>query len=133
MIEALPDHVWSVTQDIESWPTWTPTVTNVTRCDDGPFEVGCVTKIMQPGIPECEWRVTELTIGKGFTWETHVYGILISATHEVVAHDSGTKSLLRLNVKGVLCTLLWPIIRLSAKRNLEIENSALKARCEVSN
>ena len=131
LINASPDRVWSVTQDIERWPSWTPTMTSVTKLDDAPFEVGCRAKIKQPGQPECEWRVTELNDGTGFTWEARVYGISMSATHELIAHGSGTQNTLRLTMQGILATLLWPLIRPSVKRSLETENTGLKAHCEA--
>jgi hypothetical protein len=71
LIEALPDLVWRATQGIGKWSCWTPTVTSVIRLDDGPIGVGCLAGIKQPGMPGCEWRVTDLREGAGFTWETH--------------------------------------------------------------
>ena len=131
-IEVPPSVAWAVTRDVQNWPHWTPTVTKITRLDDGPFDVGSIARIQQPGLPECEWRVTELTDGVGFTWETRVRGMYLSATHELVAHLSGTTSILRLKTNGIVSTLLWPIIRVSAKNNLELENAGLKAQCEAA-
>ena len=51
-INAPIEVVWAITLDIENWPRWTPTVTEVMRLDDGPFAVGSVVRIMQPGTAE---------------------------------------------------------------------------------
>lgn len=132
MVDAPPDVVWEVTTDVENWPQWTPTVTEVTRLDDGPFMVGSVALIKQPGLLVSEWRVTELRDGEGFTWETCVRGMRMSATHDLVVLESSTKSILRLQIEGFLAVLLWPLIRYSARKNLELENAGLKARCEAA-
>ena len=132
IIHAPLDAAWAITQDVENWPDWTPTVTKVTRLDDGPFHVGSAAKIYQPGLPPAEWRVTEFRSGEGFTWETYVRGINISATHELKSVASGTKSTLRLRIGGFLVLLLWPLIRKSAAKNLELENTGLKNRCEAA-
>lgn len=130
-INAAPERVWHITQDIERWPEWTPTVSSLTRLDEGPLRVGSVARIKQPGLPECEWRVTALTPGAAFTWESRVYGISMAATHEVIAHGSGTTSVLRIRMHGTPVTLLWPLVYLSVQHSLERENTALKARCEA--
>ena len=132
IINAPVEVVWNVTTDIENWPRWTPTVTNVSRLDDGPFKIGSVAHIKQPGLPETQWRVTELREGKGFTWETRIYGMQMSATHDLSALGSQTESILRIEISGILATLLWPLIRSSAKRNLERENTGLQNACEAA-
>jgi uncharacterized membrane protein len=131
-INAPPAEVWRVTEDIERWPTWTPTVTKVTRLDDGPFDVGSAAKIKQPGLPECEWKVTACTGNSAFTWQTRVFTISMSATHELSPTDSGTQCTLRIQLQGPLATLLRPLIRSSIKNTLERENAALKLHCESS-
>lgn len=132
VINAVPNRVWQITQDIERWPEWTPTVNQLTRLDEGPLRVGSVARIKQPGLPECEWRVTALTDGTSFTWTSRVYGITMKATHEVLAIESGTKSVLRLQMHGTLVTFLRPLISVAVSKSLERENTALKARCEAS-
>ena len=129
-INASVVRVWSVTVDVESWAEWTPTVTGVTRLDEGPFGVGCRVLIKQPGMRACEWVVTALDEGKGFTWEARVYGIWMSATHEIMAQGSGITNILRLRMRGVVATMLWPLIRGSLSSALERENAGLKAVCE---
>lgn len=123
--------VWSVTEDIERWPEWTPTVASINRLDGGPFRVGSSALIKQPGLPEARWVVTEMSPGSRFTWETRARGIRMMASHELADSGPGTESLLRLEMSGLVAALLWPLIRSSVRRSLERENSGLKTRSEA--
>jgi uncharacterized membrane protein len=131
VIQAPQSVVWRVTIDIQQWPEWTPTVKSVTRVDDGPFDLGGAAWIKQPGLPEAKWVVTELTPGERFTWETRVRGIRMIATHVLSTEAAGTRSEVRLEMSGVIARLLWPLIGVPARKTLERENAALKAKCEA--
>ena len=130
-IDAPKSIVWSVTEDVERWPEWTPTVESIKRLDEGPFTVGSTALIKQPGMSEAKWRVTALAVGEGFSWETSIRGIHIVATHEMSTADGGTQSVLRVETSGIVAVLMWPLIRVSAPRSLAQENAALKAHCEA--
>ncbi len=130
-IDAPQSIVWRVTEDIERWPQWTSSVETVKRLDDGPFDVGSTALIKQPGLPEAEWRVTALTQGDGFTWQTRIRGIRMVGTHELTPSGTGTKSVLRVEMFGIAAALLWPLIRSSAHKSLEQENTGLKAESEA--
>lgn len=121
---------WSVTNDIERWPQWTPTVKSVRRLDDGPFGCGSAALIKQPGLPEAKWVVTALVPGEQFTWESRILGTRMIATHELSTMDTGTQSVLRIELIGIVARLLWPVISSLARQSLERENASLKARCE---
>lgn len=130
-IGAPPHVVWAVTQDLERWPQWTPTMQSVKRVDQGPFDVGSTALIKQPGLPEAKWVVTALAPGERFTWETRVRGIRMIATHEITATEHGTRSVLRVEMAGLVARLLWPLLRSFTRRALEQENAGLKQRCEA--
>jgi uncharacterized membrane protein len=130
-IDAPVEAVWAVTEDVERWPEWTPTMESVKRVDQGPFDVGSAALIKQPGLPEARWVVTALTRGKQFTWESQVRGMQIVATHEMAAVKISTQSLLRVELSGLVARLLWPFIRSSLQQSLAQENAGLKSRCEA--
>ena len=57
-IDAPPEVVWAVTEDIERWPEWTPTVESAKRLDQGRLDIGSTALLKQPGLPEATWVVT---------------------------------------------------------------------------
>jgi len=131
-IAALPEKVWDVTIDIERWPEWTPTMERVERLESGPFRPGSTARIKQPQFPPTVWRVTALTPGRSFTWETRVRGMYMIASHEVTPAPGGCTSTLRLEIRGLLATLLGPLVRRGALRSMAQENSGLRDRCTAA-
>ena len=130
-IAASPEVVWSVTEDLERWPEWTPTVTVVTRLDDGRLEVGSAARLQQPGLPEAEWVVTAVRPGQLFSWQTRIRGIGMVATHELEPCGAGTRNLLRIELSGLVARTLWPLIRARLREALRRENAGLKRHCEA--
>lgn len=129
-IEASPSLVWAVTEDIERWPEWTPTVTEVVRKDSGPFGLGSVARIKQPLQPTAEWVVTEFEPGRKFSWQTRRIGLEMVGGHELRDEGPGTRNVLSLEASGPLAMLLWPVLRMPVRRALSLENRGLKAHCE---
>lgn len=129
-IKTKADLVWAVTVDVERWSEWTPTVTSVTRIDDKPFFLGSTVHIKQPLQPKSKWTVTKFMDGKMFTWETTRAGLRMRASHEIQADTAWTKSVLRIEINGIVSVLLWPIFRFAVHWALSKENQALKAHCE---
>lgn len=129
-IEAPPDVVWRVTEAIERWPEWAPTVTSVVRVGQGPLGPGSSAWIKQPGQPEAQWVVTELEPGTRFSWETRRRGMQMVAMHEISPEGAGTRNALRVEAKGLVMLVLWPILRLALRRALSAENAGLKRYSE---
>lgn len=129
-IEADPEKVWSVTEDVERWPDWSPTFDSIRRLDDDPFDLGCSVRVRQPGLPEAIWTVTQLERGRRFAWETKVRGMRMIGTHIMEPIEGGTRSILRLEIRGFTALLIAPLLRPAAARSLARENAGLKSRCE---
>lgn len=129
-IEAPPDVVWRVTEDVERWPEWTPTVRSTKRVGQDPFGHGSIARILQPGQPEAEWVVTEFEPGRRFAWTTRRRGLTMVGTHEILPEAGGTRNVLRVEASGPVAVLLWPVLRLAMRRALSAENGGLKAYCE---
>ncbi|PAP75986.1 SRPBCC family protein [Rubrivirga marina] len=130
-IAAPPDVVWAVTEDVERWPELTPTITSVTRVDDGPLRLGSQARIKQPAQPEAVWTVTEFVDGERFAWETRRPGLRMTGSHRVSLSGNGTTNHLGVEASGVLAVLLGPFLRPVMHRALVQENEGMKARCEA--
>ena len=66
-----------------------------------------------------------------FTWEGRLWGIHIVATHAVNPSGSSVQSVLRIEMLGLVATLLGPLLRSPVRHSLEEENAGLKAFCEA--
>ena len=130
-IDAPPEVVWAVTQDVERWPEWSPTMTSVQRGEEGPLRPGSVTYIKQPLQPMARWVVTGLVNGRRFAWETHRPGLHMAAFHEVLPEGRASRNRLVVEATGPLATALAPLLRLVMGRALAEENRGLKAHCEA--
>lgn len=130
-IAAPPDRVWAVMTDVERWPEWTASVSQVALLDNRRLEVGTRARILQPGLPSAVWTVTVVEPGRFFEWESAVLGLRSVGGHRVEPKG----------VDGALVTLslkwsgpLAPLIRLFwgklARRYVEMEALGLKQRSE---
>lgn len=129
-IAAPPEVVWAVTEDVERWPEWSPTMDSIVRLDDGQFDVGSSARIKQPGLPEAVWTVQTLERGRHFKWSATVRGIHMLGGHEVIPTDGGTRSILTIEMTGWVAKLLGPLMRGSVAKAIAQENEGLKRRCE---
>ena len=122
-IDAPPARVWEVLHDVARWPEWTPTVDRVERLDDGPLVVGSRARLRQPKLPQAEWEVTEVGVGRAFTWEAHGPGMRSIGRHEV--NPDGTGSTVTLSIEqtgpmGAVAALVW---RRLTQRYVELEGN----------
>ncbi|MGD8428179.1 MAG: SRPBCC family protein [Balneolaceae bacterium] len=129
-IETPKNLVWNVIENIEQWPQWTPTITDVHRLDDKPFGLGSKARIKQPGQPESIWTVTEYIPEEGFTWETKRRGLHMTAIHQVTQKESGTLNTLQILASGFYAVIFRFVLKAAIRRALMQENKGLKLRCE---
>jgi uncharacterized protein YndB with AHSA1/START domain len=131
-IAAPPERVWTVLTDVERWPEWTASMSEVTMLDPGPLRHGTRARIRQPAMPPAVWTVSAIEPNLSFTWETHRPGIRITAVHSVVPTPSGSHVTVSLQFSGWLKTpALWFAGARTAKY-LQMEVEGLKWRSEVS-
>lgn len=130
IIHAPKSLVWSVTEKVEEWPAWAPTIENIRRDSSDKMSIGSEAWIKQPGFPELKWTVVELIEPKLFTWRAKVRGMNMIATHMLTEIDDGVENTLILEVPGFLSFILWPLIGGKLAKALEQENTGLKVYCE---
>jgi uncharacterized protein YndB with AHSA1/START domain len=130
-VAAPPDRVWEVLVDVDRWPEWTDSVTNVRSLDPGPLAVGARVEISQPRIPTGTYTVTALDPGSAFTWEQRQPGSTVSAHHECIPLPDGrTRVELRVVMGGAVGGVVGRLYRKLTERYLAMEAAGLKARAE---
>ena len=127
-IAAPAERVWAVMSDVERWPEWTPTVTQIERLDKGALVVGSRARIRQPKLPPAIWQVTDLREGREFTWVTRSPGVRVTARHAVESAPRGTRASLSVEFSGPLAPLVAWWTRGLNERYLALEAKGLDAR-----
>ena len=129
-VAAAPERVWQVIVDIESWPQWTKSVTDVKRLDSGPLQLGSRARLRQPGLPPLTWELTELQQGTQFTWVCRLPGVTAIARHEIIASETGSRLELTTTWTGPFAGLVAALNRTRTHRLLETEANGAKTRSE---
>ena len=131
-IGAPPKVVWAVLRDVESWPTWTASITSVRPLSPDPLQVGLRVRIKQPRLPATVWTVSELVEGERFTWTSTRPGVNTRASHRVVGTAEGSRATLSINQAGVLGRLVARLYGGLTRRYVAMEAAGLKQRSESS-
>lgn len=129
-IDAAPNDVWAVLTDVERWPTWTPTMQEVTRLDRRAFAVGSRARVRQPRLATAVYVVTRLDEGRGFTWVSRAPGITTEGDHVLEPRGAKTRVTLSIRFAGFLSGLVGRMFRGLAQRYIGIEAEGLRQRCE---
>jgi uncharacterized protein YndB with AHSA1/START domain len=129
-IAASPERVWQVVTDVESWPQWTTSMSDVKRLDPGPLRVGSRARIKQPGLPVIVWEVTDLDEGTSFSWVVRTPGVNTTAVHQVSATVDGSRLTLTVAWTGVFGGLTGALAGKRTRKNLVMEASGTKTCAE---
>ena len=121
--------VWAVITDVERWPEWTPSVTNIQRLDDGPLALGSRAWVRQPKLRPAVWTVTAMD-DRSFAWTTRGRGVSVIARHSVDAVEDSSRVTLSVEFCGWFGTLIVWMTRGLSNRYLELEAAGLKHRNE---
>ncbi|MFF5291204.1 SRPBCC family protein [Paractinoplanes globisporus] len=100
VISAPPSVVWRLTTDVERWPSFMPTVQQLTRLEAGELRVGSTARVKQPGQTAAVWTVTRLTPTTEFTWETRRMGLRMIGRHLLAPEGDGTRNTVSIEVTG---------------------------------
>ena len=122
--------VFAVYLDVESWPVWTSSVTEVLRLDAGPLQVGARTRVRQPRLPTTVWVVTEVVPGESFTWQATGPGLVSIGRHIVRSRPDGCDAVAEIEHRGPLAPVLGLLTPRLTRRYLRIEAEGLKRHCE---
>jgi uncharacterized membrane protein len=122
--------VFALYSDVERWPQWTASMTEVRRLDDGPLRVGAKAHVRQPRLRPADWTVTELEPGRSFVWETRSPGLRTRGGHHVRPRDGGCTVVAEVEHSGLLAPLVGVLTRGLTHRYLQLETSGLKRLSE---
>ena len=132
-IAADPDAVWAIVRDVERWPAWTASVTEVRRLDAGPFAVGSRVRIRQPRFPPALWTVTALDeAARSFTWVSRGPGLQVTGFHRVEPAATGSVATLGIEFAGLLGSLWARATGGITERYVGLEAQGLKRRSEAA-
>jgi uncharacterized membrane protein len=130
-INAPPQRVLAVLCDVERWPEWTSTVTQVQRLDRGPLAIGSSARVLQPKLRPAVWQVTELDENRSFTWVTRAPGVRMTAGHFVEAQGGGSRAALSFEISGLLGPIVSRLYRGLIQQYVASEAQGLKRRSEA--
>lgn len=129
-IAAATDTVWAALADLESWPTWTPTMTSV-RALRGEPGLGADFEVRQPKLPTATWEIALWEPPQRFYWVSKAMGVVTEAGHELESTpDGGTRVTLTINQTGGLAFLAKLGYGRLVREYVETEARSLKAHCE---
>ena len=98
--------VWAVLLDVERWPTWTPSMTDVELLTPGPLAVDSQVRVQQPRLPAARWTVDDFVAGRSFAWTSSSPGTTTRADHTVIPTATGCQVQVSLVQTGPLAGLL---------------------------
>jgi Polyketide cyclase / dehydrase and lipid transport len=121
---------WQVLADVESWPTWTASMSRVERRSAGPLGPGAQVRIWQPRMPPLTWTVDRFEPLEAFSWTATSPGVTSLGDHRVEAVATGVVVTLLMRQEGVLAPLSGLAYGRLTRRYLRTEVEGLKRRLE---
>jgi uncharacterized protein YndB with AHSA1/START domain len=129
-VDADPQRVWEVLTDVEAWPEWTPSMTNVEVVSPRPLGPGSRVAIKQPRLSRAEMTVEEYVEGRSFAWSSEMKGLRTIADHRVEPTSAGSRVTLVLRQSGPLAGLVRLGYGRMIRRYVHLESTGLKQRAE---
>lgn len=130
-IDAPATLVWDVFSDVERWPEWTASVTELIALDGPGLAVGKRFQIKQPRLPKLVWEVSDVAPGVSWTWVQRSPGGSTAALHSLSPiADDRTRVRQVLDQRGPVGALIAKMMIRTTRRYLEMEAQGLKARSE---
>jgi uncharacterized membrane protein len=130
-VAAAPEDVWAVLVDIERWPEWTASMSEVKLLDPGPLAVGVRARVKQPRLPPTVWEVTDLEPLGSFTWKSTSPGVTTIADHRLTTAGPGPVTMtLAIRRTGRMAPLVDRLFRRITEKYVRMEAEGLKRRCE---
>ena len=131
-IEATPDKVWATLADVERWPEWTASMTQVECLNGESLALGAMVRVKQPRMPALVWKVIELDPGRSFSWQSKSTGVTTVGSHVVkTTADNRVTVALGIEQSGPLAPVIGLLLSKTTRRYIKMEAEGLKQRCEA--
>ncbi len=131
VVAAGPEVVWALTEDIERWPSITPTVTSVERLDDGPLRVGSRARLTQPRQRPRVWTVDRLDAPNHFEWSAPLGPFTVVGRHVIEAVPEGCRNTLSVELRGRGAGLAGLVLRRPFTEAIRQENEGFRRAAEA--
>lgn len=132
IIDAPAEVVWDVYADVERWPEWTASISDVHHVSGTGVEPGARVRIRQPKLPKAVWEVSALDPGRSWTWISKAPGVTSVATHTVEPRPDGRTHVRQsIEQRGPLGALIGLLYARLTRSYLAMEAAGLKARSEA--
>ncbi len=131
-IDAPAETVWAVYSDVEQWPEWTASVTEVHFVSGDRIAPGARVRIRQPKLRPAEWTVDRFEPGRFWSWTSRVPGMRTTGEHAVEPLDDGRTRVWQSIVhEGPLGAIFGRMYGKLTRSYLATEAAGLKQRCEA--
>ncbi len=129
-IAATPVRVWQIMSDVERWPGWTTSMTEIKRLEDTPLGVGSTVRIKQPKLRPTIFKITVWEPNHRCVWVSSGFGFTSTGDHVITPNESGSQVTLRLEFRGFLSAVVACIGGRLIRRYIALEAEGLKKRSE---
>jgi hypothetical protein len=131
VIGAAPEAVWALTEDVERWPSITPTITSVERLDEGPLRVGSRARLVQPRQRPRVWTVDRLEAPNRFEWSAPLGPFTVVGGHLIEAVPEGCRNTLTVDLRGRGAGLAGLLLRKPFAEAIRQENEGFRRAAEA--
>ncbi len=130
LINAPPEKVFALVDDLEGWPQWIPSIKKIEKITEGPLQEGSQIRVtVKSGITiKLLMTITEFIPGQRGVLEGSVLGTKMTRFYNFESIDDGTK----LTAGGDVSGLLAFLIRRGGQRLSEEIVQAAKRKIEGS-
>lgn len=128
-IEASPETVFRIYEDVKNWHTWDPDTKKATL--DGPFQVGSQGRITPPKGMTVPMVLTQVVPGKCFTAESRIPMFAMLFEHELSGTSGATEVIHRVTFSGLLTPILGRMLSKQLNSGLPLTLKNLKALAEA--
>ena len=108
VIDAPPERVFSLVDNLEEWPQWIPSIKRIEKLSDGPLKEGSQIRVTaKSGVTvKLLMTITEFVPGRRGVMQGKVLGVRMTRYYTFESVEGGTKLTAGGEVSGILAFLI---------------------------